>query len=268
MSVVALNSAPANRSQRREESGQQKLAKKSEAQKAEGAVLAFTIVGAAAAAMLYSVAPSPSSGPVPPGPIPTPVKDFLKNRVSLPEPSTPIPGICPIADRHSEWMIMKLLNQRVTRYVTNLTDKAKTTSYDKYSSPDSKDAFRYGISDGAQCARREWPQNTSDSVWHNLQEDSDGVFKFTRSTDQGSYPRLDITCSSKNDTLTCSGIVWLGKASLHPTPLDDYACEYTATETKSGTITETLGISRGDTIQETNKAPVFLNQLLYFDQKV
>jgi hypothetical protein len=266
MSAIALNSAPAHRSQRREESGLQKLAKKSEVQKAaKYGALAVAAVGAAAT--LYSVAPSgPGPGPGP-GPAHTPVKDFLKNRVSLPELPAPIPGICPIADRHSEWMIMKLLNQRVTQYVTNLTSQAKETSYDTYSEPDGKDAFRYGISNGAQCSRREWV-NTSDSVWHRLVEQSDHVFQFSRTIDEGSYPRLDLTCTSNNETLTCAGTVVPPIGSLHPTPLDNIFCEYTATETKSGEITETLKAIGGDTVQETNKAPVLLNQLIHFDQKV
>lgn len=263
MPAITLNSSSVNRSQRREESRLQTLVKKSEVQKAaKYTALALTAVGAAA--MLYSVA---SSGPGP-GPVPTPVKDFLKNRVSFPKLSTLVPGICPIADRYSEWTIMKLLNQRVTYGVFYLTEQARETSYATYPNPDDKDTFRYGTTGGAHCIRREWLKDTTDSVWHNLIEKSDHVFKFTRSTDYGSYPHLEITCASKDDTLTCNGTVVQPKAPLHPTPLDGYYCEYTATETKSGSITETLKAKGGDTIQETNKAPVLLHQLLYFDQKV
>jgi hypothetical protein len=264
MTSVTLNSAPVNRSQHREESGVKKGFQNSEARKAAKFGLGLALGTAVGATLVYSAASSPGPGPAP---VPTPVQDFLKNRVSLPVFSTQIPGICPIADKYFGWKIMQLLNQRITQYVSSLATQAQTTSYDTYSSPQGGD-FRYGISNGTQCERRDWPKNTADSVWHTLEKKSDQKFKFARKTDYGAFGRLDITCTANNDTLTCDGTLFPAKNPLHPTSLDPYLCEYTASETKGGTITETLqakSLKAGaDLVQETNNAPLLLNQLLNF----
>jgi len=257
MPAITLNSAPVNRTHHREEPVNQSGVR--EAVKYG----AFALATVGVAAMLYSLAPS---GPGP-GPLPTPVKDFLKDRVAVPKLGPQIAGICPIADRYSEWTMMKLLADRVTYGVFYLKPQAQATSYETYRHPAGKGDFRYGISNGAQCERRDWLENSTDSLMHNLIEKSNGVFKFTRSTDYGSYHRLDITCTAKDDTLTCKGVVDQPKNPLHPTPLDRFSCDYTATETKSGSITETLKARGGDTVQETNTSPILLHQLLQLDLK-
>jgi hypothetical protein len=157
-----------------------------------------------------------------------------------------VPGTCPIADRHSQWTIMKLLYNKIVHGIGETTEEKEHGSFNKN--------LREGTigrgDDNIACGRRNWLDHTN--LFTELRSDPNepNVFNFIRHDDADSplYPTFKLTCTSETDTLTCKGA-------------EEFVNDYTATESKSGIITETYK-EAGKTIREESTFPDLLYKLI------
>lgn len=109
-------------------------------------------------------------------------------------------GLCPVTDPYHQFNIANYLSGHVTQHIESLTDLARVSSYDTFNKPDGN-AFRYGISQGNQCLRREWGDKLSqfDSL---TPTDDDQGFEFKRSYE--GRIGLILKCTKKKNDLNCA----------------------------------------------------------------